>query len=401
MIETKKTTAPEASVGADVVQPSQKFNTNIIANEPAQINLQTTENEKKFALNTVSMSELYDTVYPPRKPIVDGLLYGGVPSYPPMDYYPPYPPYPQQAPGTLWEYKVHQGTVLYLALEDDYARLQHRLSRMFGVEEAASLYFATQAKTLSEGLDQQLEHFIREHPDVRLIIIDTLQKVREVGGDRYSYASDYEIVTKLKAFSDKYGICLLVVHHTRKMEAEDSFDMISGTNGLLGAADGAFILQKKKRTDNTAILDVVGRDQPDQELTLEFNRERCLWMFQKAETELWKQPPDPLLEAVSRLLSQDAPEWNGSPTELLAKLPDVGVQANVLTRKLNVSADRLYNDYGIRYESKRTHEGRSVSLKLETQGVTICDGRDGIFECGPDIENTVTIDTTVTEEVKP
>lgn len=296
---------------------------------------------------------------------------------------------------------MHQGTVLYLALEDDYARLQHRLSRMFGVEEAASLYFATQAKTLSEGLDQQLEHFIREHPDVRLIIIDTLQKVREVGGDRYSYASDYEIVTKLKAFSDKYGICLLVVHHTRKMEAEDSFDMISGTNGLLGAADGAFILQKKKRTDNTAILDVVGRDQPDQELTLEFNRERCLWMFQKAETELWKQPPDPLLEAVSRLLSQDAPEWNGSPTELLAKLPDVGVQANVLTRKLNVSADRLYNDYGIRYESKRTHEGRSVSLKLETQGVTICDGRDGIFECGPDIENTVTIDTTVTEEVKP
>ena len=41
---------------------------------------------------------------------------------------------------------------------------------------------------------------------VRLIIIDTLQKVREVGGDKFSYASDYEIVTKLKEFSDKYGI---------------------------------------------------------------------------------------------------------------------------------------------------------------------------------------------------
>lgn len=269
MIETKKTTAPEASVGADVVQPSQKFNTNIIANEPAQINLQTTENEKKFALNTVSMSELYDTVYPPRKPIVDGLLYGGTYLFvgaPKVgkSFFMGQLAYHVAMGLPLWEYKVHQGTVLYLALEDDYARLQHRLSRMFGVEEAASLYFATQAKTLSEGLDQQLEHFIREHPDVRLIIIDTLQKVREVGGDRYSYASDYEIVTKLKAFSDKYGICLLVVHHTRKMEAEDSFDMISGTNGLLGAADGAFILQKKKRTDNTAILDVVGRDQPDQ-----------------------------------------------------------------------------------------------------------------------------------------
>lgn len=137
---------------------------------------------------------------------------------------------------------------------------------MFGVEETSNLYFATQAKFVSGGLDQQLEGFIREHPDVRLIIIETLQKVREIGGDRYSYASDYEIVTRLKTFSDRYGICLLVVHHTRKMEAEDSFDMISGTNGLLGAADGAFIMQKKRRTDNTALLDIVGRDQPDQEL---------------------------------------------------------------------------------------------------------------------------------------
>ena len=53
----------------------------------------------------------------------------------------------------------------------------------------------------------------------------------------YPASSDYEIVTKLKSFSDKYGVCLLVVHHTRKLESEDSFDMISGTNGLLGAAD--------------------------------------------------------------------------------------------------------------------------------------------------------------------
>lgn len=184
----------------------------------------------------------------------------------------------------------------------------------------------------------------------------------------YSYASDYEIVTKLKTFSDRYGICLLVVHHTRKMEAEDSFDMISGTNGLLGAADGAFIMQKKRRTDNTALLDIVGRDQSDQELTLEFNRERCVWEFQGAETELWKLPPDPLLEAVAKVLSPEQPEWSGTPTELLERLSGVSIQANILTRKLNVSADRLYNDYGIRYESRRTHEGRVVKLTLENSG---------------------------------
>lgn len=263
----------------------------------------------------------------------------------------------------LWDYPVHQGTVLYLALEDDYARLQQRLSRMFGVEGSDKLHFATQAKALNEGLEVQLEEFVQTHPDARLIIIDTLQKVREAGGDKSSYANDYEIVTKLKAFSDKYGICLLVVHHTRKLESDDSFDMISGTNGLLGASDGAFIMQKKKRTANTAIMDTVGRDQQDQELIIDFDRERCVWKLTKAETELWKVPPDPLLEAVAALLTVDTPKWSGSPSELLQRLPQLDIPANVLTRRLNVSTGQLYNDYNICYESKRTHSGRLAILK--------------------------------------
>ena len=352
MTDNRKTTVPGASVGADAVQSSDKITTNIITNSDKQINLQAAKKSNNFGLNTVSMTELYDTVYPPRKPIVNDLLYSGTYLFvgaPKVgkSFFMGQLAYHVAMGLPMWEYEVHQGTVLYLALEDDYARLQRRLSRMFGVEETSNLYFATQAKSVSEGLDQQLEGFIREHPDVRLIIIDTLQKVREIGGDRYSYASDYEIVTKLKTFSDRYGICLLVVHHTRKMEAEDSFDMISGTNGLLGAADGAFIMQKKRRTDNTALLDIVGRDQPDQELKL---------------------PPDPLLEAVAKVLTPEQPEWSGTPTELLERLSGVSIQANILTRKLNVSADRLYNDYGIRYESRRTHEGRVVKLTLENSG---------------------------------
>ena len=42
--------------------------------------------------------------------------------------------------------------------------------------------FATQAKTLNEGLDRQLEEFLKEHTDARLIIIDTLQKVVRSAG---------------------------------------------------------------------------------------------------------------------------------------------------------------------------------------------------------------------------
>lgn len=76
-----------------------------------------------------------------------------------------------------------------------------------------------------------------------------------------------------------------------KQKAEDIFDMISGTNGLMGAADGAFVLSKEKGTSNNATLDVEGRDQQDMKIHLVRDAEKLIWNFEKSETELWKEPP--------------------------------------------------------------------------------------------------------------
>ena len=96
MTETIKTTAPVSSVGADGVQPYVKKSNEIIANPQRQINLQAAEKStagyfsgsaaaqssgesgRSGSLHTVSMTELYDTVYPPRVPVVDGFLYNGI-----------------------------------------------------------------------------------------------------------------------------------------------------------------------------------------------------------------------------------------------------------------------------------------------------------------------------------
>ena len=374
MTGKEKATAPVSSVGADGKQSLVNNNKKSIADLPQKGNLQATEScpvesekmQNKDELQTVSMTELYDTVYPPKIPIVDGLIFAGTYLFvgaPKVgkSFFMAQLGYHVSMGLDLWDYPVRKGTVLYLALEDDYARLQKRLSRMFGMESSENFYFATQSKNLNEGLEEQLKQFVKEHTDARLI---TLQKVREVGGDKFSYASDYEIVTKLKAFSDEHGICLLVVHHTRKMESSDSFDMISGTNGLLGAADGAFVMQKEKRTDNKAILEVAGRDQQDQRLILDFDREQCVWKLTKAETELWKEPADSVLEAIAKVVSEEKPLWNGTASELLQLLPDLGIQPNVLTRKLNIGAEQLFVNYGIRYASNREHSGRMIKLEL-------------------------------------
>ena len=267
MNEAKEKTALCTSVGADERQSVQNTISSISALD-TEINHPDENSPENFEdimrqmqrmsdlayLHTVSMNELYETVYQSRPPVIDGLLYSGTYLFagaPKVgkSFFMAQLAYHISTGQPLWNYEVHQGTVLYLALEDDYQRLQERMSRMFGVEGTDNLHFAVYAKQLGAGLDEQLERFIREHPDTRLIVIDTLQKIREVSTDAYSYANDYDIVGRMKQFADKNGVCLLLVHHTRKQQAGDKFEMISGTTGLLGCADGAFLLQKEKRPD--------------------------------------------------------------------------------------------------------------------------------------------------------
>ena len=379
MIDKKEMTAPNVSVGADTEQSIQKCTDNSITDYDENIK----DLDKSFRemqremlrqmdpsyLKTVSMSALYDTDFETQIALIDGLLYQGTYLFvgsPKVgkSFMMAQLAYHISTGMPLWNYTVRKGTVLYLALEDDYHRLQERLYRMFGTESTEDLYFSVSAGQLGNGLDEQLTRFMAEHPDTKLIIIDTLQKVREVGGDNYSYANDYEIITRLKKFSDNSGICLLLVHHTRKQNADDKFDMISGTNGLLGAADGGFILRKEKRTSNAATLEVSGRDQPDQKIYLNRNPETLVWELEKTETELWKQPPDPLLENISDKITKENSEWQGTPTELVDFL-GVDMKANALTMKLNINAGRLFNEYGIRYQNKRCHDGRRVSLAFE------------------------------------
>ena len=91
----------------------------------------------------------------------------------------------------LWNFAVTQGEVLYLSLEDSFQRIQ---TRLFDLTEDAplTLHFTIMADTLKHGLEQQIEQFLNEHPSTKLVVIDTLQRVRSVGGDSNLYANDYQ-----------------------------------------------------------------------------------------------------------------------------------------------------------------------------------------------------------------
>ena len=127
--------------------------------------------------------------------------------------------------------ETKSGSALYLCLEDSYTRIQNRLFELTS-EPSESLHFAIMAGTLGGVLEKQIETVKSQHTDLKIIIIDTLQKVRS--GDDASYASDYKELSVLKNLADSLQIAILLIHHTRKCCDNDPFNMISGTTGISG-----------------------------------------------------------------------------------------------------------------------------------------------------------------------
>lgn len=388
MTVERKMTALVTSVGAEVGQsqnlittiipksegyfkPSEEeiFEAQICYEQDKQAQAKAERESAPDFMQTVSMPELYEMVYAGKPPIIEHFLYPGTYLFvgaPKVgkSFMMAQIAYHVSSGTPMWNYSVRKGTVLYLALEDDYRRLQERLYIMFGTETTPNLFFSVASKSLNEGLLEQLGTFVNEHPETSLVIIDTLQKVRESEGDTYSYARDYDIIAELKAFADKSGICLILVHHTRKQKSDDNFDRISGTNGLLGAADGAFIMYKNKRSNSEATIEVSGRDQPDKKFMLSRNKETLCWELTGEQSLEYTEPPEPVLEAIGGFINADNPTWEGTATELIEKL-ELDIKPNALSLKLNVNAGKLYNLYFIQYSNKRTHKAKLIQFRYD------------------------------------
>ena len=135
---------------------------------------------------------------------------------------------------TVWDFKTRQCDVLYISLEDPEQRIQSRVTEITR-GETGNLWFATETELMGKGFEEQITGFLIEHPSVKFIIVDTLQKVRQLRADQYSYAGDYEVISQMKSLADRFGITILLVHHTRKAGAADPFSMISGTTGSAAA----------------------------------------------------------------------------------------------------------------------------------------------------------------------
>ena len=254
--------------------------------------------------------------------------------------------------------ETSKGTVLYLCLEDSFERIQKRLYELTD-EPTDRLHFVIMSDSIGNGLEEQISDFKSNHTDLKIVFIDTLQKIRE--STENSYGSDYKELSVLKSLADKLGIAIVLVHHTRKCSDSDPFNMISGSTGLSGSVDGSMILIETKRGSRTAKLYCVGRDIENQEIALVFENSR--WIV---TDELKQSEPDLFSFAVHDLMLERK-DFKGSATELATELSKTlckEIFSNCIKKELMRHAYELQG-YGVTFNSKRSNGQRLIILKYD------------------------------------
>ena len=266
----------------------------------------------------------------------------------------------------LWNFATTQGEALYLSLEDSFQRIQ---TRLFDLTEDAplTLHFAIMADTLKHGLEQQIEQFLMEHPTTKLVVIDTLQRVRGTGSDSNLYANDYQDIGLLKKLADNQHIAILLIHHLRKLHDDDPMNMISGSTGLSGAADSTFVLQKSFRLANIASLHCTGRDIPDRTLKLELGEDDHIWKLladSKTCSGVSRISTLRIENLLSELLQKES-EISAPAKALLEKIDPVGSEGwtpNSFSHQIRKSVDTL-RQTGIFVSFRKSNGERLICLK--------------------------------------
>lgn len=273
----------------------------------------------------------------------------------------------------IWGLQSNACEVLYLCLEDNLPRIQNRLFQL-DENNPDTFHIATSALAIGEGLEEQIKSFSEEYPNLRLVVIDTFQKVRIPKNDIQMYSNDYRDLSSIKQIADKNGIAVIVVHHLRKSSSPDPFNMISGSTGLTGAADSSFVLIKENRDNSEAVLSVTGRDIVYQELKLNFNDLR--WeLVQRNTEEQIRENRIPLFIWKICEWVQVNDDWVGNASEL-KELLNIDCPVNKITQKLNQHKEALF-DKGIRYNYSRTGQKRTISLLVNRDSSDSNDGSLG------------------------
>ena len=255
----------------------------------------------------------------------------------------------------LGKIDVERGRVLYLLLEGSKRGLKRRLQAMIPDGPwPENLHFAQHWPSVQEDGIELLERFAATYPDTRLVIVDTLQRIRGPVDTRKKslYEADYEALHPFSDLYEKTGVSVVVIHHANKRDgAADVVDQVSGSTGLSGAVENVLAMV---RDPAQTILKVRPREEEEVELALDFDAHLMTWILRGkaglvALTDERQRILDVLSEASEPLRAKEIAALVDKPANTVAQfLYKMKHQGKLLQPK--------YGYYGLATDPHKTDE---------------------------------------------
>lgn len=193
--------------------------------------------------------------------------------------------------GKFLDWKVNKAASLFLGLEDNERRIKHRIETLhtfdMDIPKLDNLYCFTDTDfPKGEEGTEAIASWLDQHPDCRLVVIDTFAHFRKMSRERDIYLKDYMAVMPLTRLADERDICIIVVHHEKKglagTPSGDFIEDVSGSSGITGGVSGIISIKGRRgiqEENESRKLMITGRDVPnDYELDMSFDAERGGWL---------------------------------------------------------------------------------------------------------------------------
>lgn len=160
-----------------------------------------------------------------------------------------------------------QRPVLYYALEDGKRRLQSRIGIQVGAQSLDLRWLVARwdAPLQGAGLEEEVAAWLDSYEEPGLVIIDVFAKIKPVSkGKGTAYDEDYAVLAPLhNIIKERPGTSLVLVTHDRKAGSEDFLTTVTGSRGIVGAADWIWVV-KRDRLQADGVVNVTGRDIEDE-----------------------------------------------------------------------------------------------------------------------------------------
>jgi len=180
-------------------------------------------------------------------------------------------------------HETNQGDAIYFGLEDSKRRIKDRVIKLgYSKLSQPQIVLGGDVPYLGFGFEECLDNWIKSKENPRLVVIDTLARIkpRQSKSAGTAYDADNLLMNGIQKLAVQNNLTVMFITHLSKAAQDYSFDKIQGSVGVQGMTDAMWMLDRGDGINSKASIKGRGRDILDFEYALSWDNDSMRYKFE-------------------------------------------------------------------------------------------------------------------------